>query len=184
MTSGTAGALATVELLVGLGEGSGALSTPDGDAARRALRRMASGVTVLTISEDGLRHGATVSALVPVSREPLLVAACLTSGSSLAGMVKRARLFSVNVLASGQGDLAYRFADPRRRPGDAQFGAERWTTDQVTGAPLLGGCLAHLSCRATDWFPAGDHDLIIAEVLGGNPGAGLPLLTFAGRLHT
>src|SRR5205085_448279 len=36
--------------------------------ARLALRRLTSGVTVLTVNDDGHRHGTTVSAAVTISR--------------------------------------------------------------------------------------------------------------------
>jgi flavin reductase (DIM6/NTAB) family NADH-FMN oxidoreductase RutF len=153
-----------------------------GDAARLALRRIASGVTVLTINQDGLRHGATVSAIVAISRNPLVLGVCLRESSAFATMIEQARSFSVNVLAAGQTQLAKRFADPGRRPGDAQFTGLRWTTDQVTDAPLIDGCLAHLACRLTGSHLIGDHRLIVAEVITGTPGDGGPLVSFAGKL--
>ena len=48
-------------------------TSTDSSAARSALRRIASGVTVLTVNLDGVRHGATVSAVVPISRDPLVL---------------------------------------------------------------------------------------------------------------
>jgi flavin reductase (DIM6/NTAB) family NADH-FMN oxidoreductase RutF len=153
-----------------------------GDSARRALRRIAAGVTVLTINDGGVRHGTTVSAIMPISRDPLVLGACLRTSSSFTAMARRQKLFSVNVLGAGQAHLADRFANACRPAGEAQFGGLSWNTDQYTDAPLIAGCLAYLACQATTWLRIGDHDLIVAEVLAGAPADGAPLLTFAGRL--
>ncbi|WP_162907108.1 flavin reductase family protein [Allorhizocola rhizosphaerae] len=152
------------------------------DLAREALRRIASGVTVLTVNHDGLRHGTTVSAIVPVSRDPLVLGACLRSPSGFTRMAKAAKRFCVNVLAEEQGWLASRFADPQRRPGDAQFQAVAWRACTLTGAPLLEGCLAHMTCEVLDDHHIGDHDLLVAQAVSGAHYDGTPLISFAGSV--
>ncbi|WP_432124308.1 flavin reductase family protein [Streptomyces sp. C10-9-1] len=154
-------------------------------AARTALRRLTSAVTVLTVDGGGGdRHGTTASSVVAISREPLVLGVALRPGSAFVRLVLRTGTFSVNVLAAGQGEDARRFADPGRSPGDAQFASVAWRADPLSGAPLLDGALAHLSCRVVDRRPVGDHDLLLAEVTGGAPAPGAPLLGFSGRLHT
>ncbi|MGW4228844.1 flavin reductase family protein [Streptomyces sp. NPDC004980] len=155
----------------------------DSESGRRALRRVAAGVTVLTVNNDGLRHGTTVSAVVALSRTPLVLGVCLRASSTFTAMVRKAGVFSVNVLNDQQGHLARQFAAPGRSHGDAQFEGVEWTADALTGAPLIGGSLAHLACALSDCRQIGDHDLLTADVLDGEPGSGSPLLTFAGRLH-
>ncbi|MFY1679845.1 MULTISPECIES: flavin reductase family protein [unclassified Streptomyces] len=152
-------------------------------AARTALRRLTSAVTVLTVDGgDGDRHGTTAGSVVAISREPLVLGVALRPGSAFVRLVLRTGTFSVNVLAVGQGEAARRFADPGRSPGDAQFANVAWRADPFSGAPLLDGALAHLSCRMLDRRPVGDHDLLLAEVTGGAPAPGAPLLSFSGRL--
>jgi len=152
-------------------------------AARAALRRFASGVSVLTVDDDGIRQGVTVSALVPVSRDPVVLAVCLRAGSRFGTLLREDTPFSVNVLASDQTDVAERFANPRRPAGDAQFTGLAWAADPVTGAPLLAGCVSHLACRVTGRSTVGSHELVLAEVRAGAAGFGFPLLSYAGRLH-
>lgn len=154
------------------------------DSAREALRRVAAGVTVFTVNADGRRHGTTVSAVAAMSREPLILGGCLRRAGSFAEMVRGTGLFSVNVLAGTQSTLARRFADPDRPVGDAQFAGLPWFTDPRTGAPLIRGSLAHLACRTLRWHPVGDYDLLLAEVIGGEAGRGMPVLSFAGQLHS
>lgn len=149
---------------------------------RRALRQFTSGVAVLTLADPAGAHGATVSALVAASRDPLLIGTCLSPRSSFLRRVRDRLWFSVNVLTSRQAVLARWFADPERPAGDAQFANVEWHTDPVSGAPLLAGSLSHLTCRLTQCQPAGDHDLLLAAVVAGRTGAGAPLLSFGGRL--
>jgi flavin reductase (DIM6/NTAB) family NADH-FMN oxidoreductase RutF len=155
----------------------------DAARSRQAMRRVASGVGVLTVRHGDTVHGTTVSALVEVSRSPVLLGCCLRAGSVFAALAVDSGLFSVSVLAADQHALADHFADPARGAGPAQFAGLDIGADPVTGAPLLRPALAHLACRVTDAYPAGDHTLLLATVLDGTPGTGVPLLSFAGALH-
>ncbi|WP_027659460.1 flavin reductase family protein [Salinispora fenicalii] len=154
-----------------------------GSPARAALRRLASGVTVLTVHHDGTAHGATVSAIVAVSRDPLVLGVALRVSSTFTALTEKAGAFCVNVLGRYQTDLATHFADPLRPTGDAQFHNLTWHPDPHTGAPLIDGCLSHLSCRVRELHPVGDHDLIFADVVEGRHHRGEPLLSYAGRLY-
>ncbi|MEU1850939.1 flavin reductase family protein [Streptomyces sp. NPDC019990] len=152
------------------------------DETRRALRRFASGVTVLTVSDGTVRHGTTVSALVAISREPLVLGVCLRSPSTFTALARKAGVFSVNVLSSQQALLARKFGSSERH-GEDQFAGVEWTVDPDTGAPLIAGSLARLACNLTSCQLIGDHHLLTAEVLSGEASDGVPLLTFAGGLR-
>jgi flavin reductase (DIM6/NTAB) family NADH-FMN oxidoreductase RutF len=151
---------------------------------RRAVRQVASGVAVLTFWYGTDAHGTTVSAVTAVSRDPLLVGVCLQRDSLFARLVgSTGQRFGINVLGAPQAHLASWFADPQRPPGLAQFDYLDWEPDTFSGAPLITGSLARLGCRLTDCIEAGDHHLLMAEVMSGVAGDGAPLLSFAGQLH-
>jgi flavin reductase (DIM6/NTAB) family NADH-FMN oxidoreductase RutF len=103
--------------------------------------------------------------------------------AALRRMAKAARRFCVNVLSEEQAWLAGRFADPRRRPGDGQFKQFSWRACELTGAPLLDGCLAHMTCELLDDHRIGDHELLFARAISGVHFDGSPLITFAGSLY-
>jgi flavin reductase (DIM6/NTAB) family NADH-FMN oxidoreductase RutF len=157
-------------------------STGGAAQARRAARKMASAVTVLTVAHGEAAHGTTVSAVVTVSRNPLLVGACLHHGSFFTGLARDQGRFMVNVLSGRQGVIADWFADPLRPVGYAQFSPLDWTTDELTGAPVLEHCLASFACLLMGCYPIGDHDLILGEVVAGTAGMGSPLLALDGQL--
>jgi flavin reductase (DIM6/NTAB) family NADH-FMN oxidoreductase RutF len=80
-------------------------------------------------------------------------------------------LFSVNILCQHQSDLSARFTGKRmnRFEGVAiTFSAE--------GLPLLEGAAAHLRCRVAGVHKAGDHDIILGEVLSGEETTCSPLV--------
>jgi len=152
--------------------------------ARQALRRFASGVAVLTYLEGDEAHGTTVSSVTAVSRDPLLIGACLRQGSQFARLVAtEGQRFAVNVLDARQAVVAGWFANGDRPPGLAQFDAVDWKPDGYSGAPLISGSLAWLSCRLVNRVGAGDHLVLLAEGVDGVIGDGTPLLSFAGQLH-
>ncbi|HEY3608753.1 MAG TPA: flavin reductase family protein [Pseudonocardiaceae bacterium] len=150
---------------------------------RNAVRQLASGVAVLTVADERGTHGATVSALAAVSRDPLLVGACLNRNSLFLRRVRARRWFSVSALNTEQTLLARWFADPGRPRDSSQFDGIAARVDPISGAPLLEGALAHLTCRVSYCLAAGDHFLLIADVADGTRGRGTPLLSFAGTLH-
>lgn len=150
---------------------------------RQAVRRLASGVSVVTVWHDDLVHGTTVSSVAAVSREPLLIGVCLREESGLSEVIGAARRFAVNILSTRQSALASWFADPGRPRGLAQFDHLEWEPDAFSGAPWISGSLASLGCHLTTTIPAGDHNLLLGKVVTARDGEGAPLLHFTGRLH-
>ncbi|MFF3305019.1 flavin reductase family protein [Streptomyces sp. NPDC002908] len=157
---------------------------PEDDGLPRAALRLTTGVTVLTACHDGRVHGATVSAAGVVSRSPLTIGAGLRQSSELLELALASGLFAVNVLSGRQAQVADWFASPRRPRGRAQFDVLEWDPDPATGLPLLRHTLARLVCRVTGQVAVGDHELLLAEVVDGASGAGSPLLSFDGDLHS
>jgi flavin reductase len=151
---------------------------------RAAVRRLATGVTVLTAVHGDRAHGTTASAVGAVSRDPLLICVCLRNGSAFAELAARAGRFAVNVLSGRQAAIADWFADPDRPAGYGQFVPVDWEPHPDSGAPLLRGSVAWLDCRTTESYPGGDHSILLAEVVGGSAGPGGPLLSFDSRLHS
>lgn len=150
---------------------------------RQAARRLATGVAVVTVWHGDAVHGTTVSSVAAVSREPLMLGICLRRESGTTRLVAEAGRFAINVLSTRQSALAGWFADPGRPTGLAQFDHVEWEPDAFSGAPWIRGSLASLGCHLTTNVPAGDHNLLLGNVVTARDGEGGPLLHFAGRLH-
>ncbi|MGW7417053.1 flavin reductase family protein [Streptomyces sp. NPDC054863] len=154
-------------------------ATPD--LFRSVFRRHAAGVAVITAAGDGPRPvGFTATSLNSVAAEPPLVSFGVGTGSSSWPVVAEAEYIGVHLLGEHQEALAATFA----RSGADRFGAPtRWHTGPE-GVPVLDGVLAWLVCRVVAQVPAGDHRIVLAQAVAGDPsGEGRPLLYHQGRFN-
>ncbi|MGA5166736.1 MULTISPECIES: flavin reductase family protein [Streptomyces] len=146
---------------------------------RSVFRRHAAGVAVITARGER-PVGFTATSLTSVSAEPPMISFGVGTSSSSWPVLAEAEHIGVHVLGDHQRELAATFA----RSGADRFGAPtRWHTGPE-GVPVLDGVLAWLVCRVVARVPAGDHRLVVAEVVAGDPdGAGRPLLYHEGRFN-
>lgn len=149
---------------------------------RRVVGRFATGVTVITTVLDGEHHAMTCNSFTSVSLEPVLVLFCAEKVARFHDAVLASGTWAVSVLAQGQEDVSRRFA-VRGRPLEDQFTGLPHAYGAVTGAAVVDGALAALECRTVSTTDAGDHTVVIGEVLGlGVPDPdGDPLLYYEGR---
>ncbi|MER6540422.1 flavin reductase family protein [Streptomyces sp. 900105755] len=150
---------------------------------RRVCGLFTTGVTVITTGPDGDADGTTVNSFTSVSLEPPLVLFCLHHRSRLHTLLERSGGFTVNFLSGRQQPLARHFAGRRAAAGAGAFeGVPHHFTED--GLPVLSEALAHLTCTTVDVHTAGDHDIVIGEVVElGVPEHGLePLIFFDGSL--
>ncbi len=140
----------------------------------RVCAKFATGVTVATVIDgDGEPHGITVNSFTSVSLVPPLVLFCVDHRTRLLGFFRAAKHFGINILAEQQQAISQRFA---RSDRDRLQGVE-WHAGR-TGVPLLAGVLASLECELTKHIPAGDHDILIGEVIELHAREGKPLIFF------
>jgi flavin reductase len=140
-------------------------SAADVNAFRKAMGSFPTGVTVVTVaSADGTMHGVTVNSFSSVSLDPMLVLVCLSQASRAAGLIGRAGAFGVNVLSAGQRDVSRWFADRYRPAGPAMFHGVPLEPG-VTGCPILAGAAASFDCRLRQSYRAGDHLIVLGEVV-------------------
>jgi flavin reductase (DIM6/NTAB) family NADH-FMN oxidoreductase RutF len=152
-----------------------------------ALSQWASGVSLVTFADGRDDIGVTVSAFLPLSQEPPLVAVSLMADSYPAEVFGRPTapvvLFAVTMLAAGQKMLAGRFASSGRPGARLMMEDVPHRRGDVSGALIPDGGLAALECSVVRLVTAGDHVLVIAGVTAVPyvAGGGEPLLRHAGR---
>lgn len=178
-------------------DAAGATAAPghvDPDAFKAALSRFAAGVVVVTAREPGETSdtphgddvGMTATAFLSVSLQPPLILISLRRLARMREVLDTQPLWAVSLLAQSQRHVAGRFAIPGRVSDRLMFADIPHRAGALTGAALVGGALATLECRTHRIVEAGDHSLVIGEVLGANLPSpdGLPLLHFRGRYRT
>ncbi|MEU0112701.1 flavin reductase family protein [Streptomyces bobili] len=158
------------------GLGTPQLASPD--LLRSVFRRHAAGVAVITAPGDGGPVGFTATSLTSVSAEPPMLSFGIGTGASSWPAVSAAGHVGVHILGDHQRELAATFA----RSGADRFGAPTSWRAGPEGVPVLDDVLAWLVCRVVARVPAGDHRIVLAEVVLGDPaGVGRPLLYHQGR---
>lgn len=140
---------------------------------RNVIGHFASGVTVITTTADGRRHGTTASAVTSLALEPPMLLVCMSRESATGVAMARAGAFAVNILGEDHGELAIRFA----RKGDDKFEGVA-IADGECGQPLLADAIAHVECRITEQVAAGTHVVFIAEVEAATARVGAPPLAY------
>lgn len=129
-------------------------------ALRRVCGLFVTGVTVITTGTGDHATGATVNSFTSVSLEPPLVLFCLHQRSRLHETLTASGAFAVNFLTGPQERVARAFAGRHT----AVFHDVRHHLSSP-GVPVLSEALAYLSCRITGTFAAGDHSVILGEVV-------------------
>ncbi|MDX3452433.1 flavin reductase family protein [Streptomyces sp. ME02-8801-2C] len=150
------------------------------DLLRSVFRQHAAGVAVITARGSAGPVGFTATSLASVSAEPPIVSFGISTGASSWPAVAGADHVGVHILGEHQHELAATFA----RSGADRFGAPTAWREGPHGVPVLDGVLAWLVCRPLARVPAGDHRVVLAEVVAGDPaGSGRPLLYHQGRFN-
>jgi flavin reductase (DIM6/NTAB) family NADH-FMN oxidoreductase RutF len=148
-------------------------------AFRHAMRRVPTGVTVVTTLKDGEPRGITVNALASLSLDPPSLLICINREARSYLFISSSRVFCVNVLAGDQRELAERFSGKVR---DRQFADIGYAID-ATGAPVLHGAIAHFDCELAQEYQFGSHSILIGHVLSCAARPGSPLGYFNGGFH-
>lgn len=142
------------------------LETPGSGATPAEFRQMmglfTTGVCVVSVpvGTNGVA-AMTVNSFVSVSLDPMLISWSLQKASSQFGIYSAAEFFAVSFLSQDQGDLARRYA----ARGDSQLSVDDFTISQ-NGLPVIEGAMGYVECRRWSEFPAGDHLMLLGEVMG------------------
>ncbi len=140
---------------------------------REALAHFASGVVIVTAHSARGPVGFTASAFASVSLEPPLVLVCVGRQASSYPALLEATLFGVSILSEDLQWVAKQFA----RSGVDRFEGVR--LEPGAPVPLVAGTLAQLVCRPETRHQAGDHCIVVGEVVASAASGGRPLVHYA-----
>ncbi len=141
---------------------------------RRACAQFATGIAVATVCDAaGAPHGLTVNSFTSVSLKPPLVLICVDYSSTVLPLFRASRHYGVSVLTESQQAISAKFA----RRGEDRFDGVAWSAGGA-GVPLIEGALAQFECAVRQVVEAGDHAVLIGEVVRAEYAGGSPLLYF------
>lgn len=127
---------------------------------RRAMGAFATGVTIVTGYEADEPIGFACQSFASVSLEPPLVLFCADHRGRTWPRIRSTGKFCVNVLSAQQTDLCDRFGSSR----GAKFAGLSWRLSHW-GSPALPGVLLRVHAQVRNVHSAGDHDVVIGEVV-------------------
>jgi flavin reductase (DIM6/NTAB) family NADH-FMN oxidoreductase RutF len=138
---------------------------PPASPVLQLFRRLTNGVYVIGVAHHGRSNGFTAAWLSQVSFDPLIVALSINPEHFSYPLVKDSGVFAVNVLGQGQLDLVRHFGCQSGSKTDKLAG-QRWRKGKL-GTPVLLDAAAYLECRVTGTMPAGDHEIVLGQVVDG-----------------
>ncbi len=136
-------------------------STAKNNLFKNGMRRLASGVSIVTAEYQGTRGGLVATSVSSVSLSPPTLLVCVNESASSHDLIKHAGSFCVNVLGCDAHQVAARFSTPAERHMRFEEGA--WTTLE-TGAPALADALVSFDCKVSDTTKYGTHTIFFGEI--------------------
>jgi len=129
---------------------------------RSAFGAFLTGVTVVTTREEhGTPRGFTANSFTSVSLDPPMLLICIDKTADSLEVFTESPGFAINVLAEDQAETSGLFASKRTD----KFETAQWS-DSESGFPLLDGISAWFDCKRHQIVDAGDHVIVIGEVIG------------------
>ncbi len=151
-------------------------STVDPRELRNALGSFATGVAIVTTSQDGHDVGMTINSFNSVSLDPPMVLWSLAKSSASLDIFTNSGYFAIHILSAEQQDMSQRFAT---RGIDKFAGVE---VERGEGnVPIIQGCSAVFHCKTTYKYEGGDHEIFVGEVLKFEHFQKSPLVFHAGK---
>jgi len=150
---------------------------------KQVLRTFTYGLYALSSANEGEVNICTVNWLTQVSFDPPLLAVSIENDSKTLPMVLQSRKFTVNVLRSGDRELAGALGKSAVQHPDKLAGIG--FDIGANGCPILHNGLAWVACEVQHSVEAGDSTVVVAEVVDtGMLGEGQPLtMSEAGFRH-
>jgi len=119
------------------------------------------GVTIVTtIDHEGNPVGLTVNSFASVSLDPLLILWSIDHKVSTLEAFTDGESFAVHVLAGDQQELCKTFSSKNID----RFSLCNWSTSEHN-LPIIDGAFAVLQCKTFNKVEAGDHTILIGEVI-------------------
>jgi 3-hydroxy-9,10-secoandrosta-1,3,5(10)-triene-9,17-dione monooxygenase reductase component len=149
---------------------------------RTTLGHFASGIVIIAARHEGRPVGLSIQSFASLSLDPPLVSLSVSVTSATWPLIAAEGRFCASILSADQEALCRRFAVS----GTDKFAGVPWTPSPRTLSPRIEGALAWVDCGIRSVYQAGDHWLIVADVLdldhelGGDGRARPPLLFYQG----
>jgi len=154
-------------------------TTAPNDEAGKALGEMPYGLYIIGSRMGDDVNGMMADWVIQVAFTPRLIAVSIENDARTLENIRASGVFTVNLLASDEMELAAKFAQPyygskikgRGDPAKSEIHHKldgvKYEPGPETGCPILSNVLAWFECRVRATMPLGDHTLVVGRVLNG-----------------
>lgn len=150
----------------------------DAAAYKSAMRRLASGVAIVTGTHGGTRGGLTATAVCSLSTDPPQLLVCINRQIAPHDLIRDGAVMGVSLLGTEHRGLAARFAGMTGVSGALRFSEGSWLSLK-TGAPLLDDAVAAFDCVIAETIDTATHTVFIGRVVAVRVRAGAAPLLYA-----
>lgn len=131
----------------------------------KALGRITSGVYIITLERSGQRQGLLATWINQASFQPPTLTIAVNKERPALKELTAGSDFTINIISKNNMDVFKAFAKP------AQTAEERFDglkmQQSCSCGPIFSEAVAYLDCRVASSMDAGDHVVLLAEVIGG-----------------
>lgn len=133
------------------------------ESKKNILRKIPYGLYVIGVRDKDSCHAFTGSWLSQCSMKPPRVMLGVRHGGHSFELIKEGKVFSINFLAKKDKKILEQFFKPTPATGN-RFGDLSFSLKE-TKTPILSDAVAYLECEVKDVFEAGDHSIVVGEVV-------------------
>jgi len=127
---------------------------------RKAMRTLASAVSIVSTACDNRRFGMTATAVCSLSMQPPSLLVCVNQSSSLHRPLLSEGRFCINILHADQHDLAHMFS---RKDIEDRFAHGNWKLDD-RGVPFVADAQASVFCTVEETYGHRTHSIVVGAV--------------------
>lgn len=135
----------------------------DAKAKKTALRGITYGLYIVGTKDESGVNAFTGNWVTQTSFEPPLVALAVKKDTRSQGQISDSGVFCVNVLETGQKEMATAFFRSLEPDGNKLAGYEFYTEE--TGCPIFKDALSYFECKVVEKLEIGDHYIYVGEVI-------------------
>jgi flavin reductase (DIM6/NTAB) family NADH-FMN oxidoreductase RutF len=128
---------------------------------KRALRRLASSVSIVTCRYDGRDHAMTATAVSALSMAPPAMLVCINRSGAFHAAIERADEFAINILSRAQIDISKPCSGGAK--AESRFDVGFWDTRAT--APVLLDAQAAIICRKDKTLEYGTHTIFMGRIV-------------------
>jgi flavin reductase (DIM6/NTAB) family NADH-FMN oxidoreductase RutF len=136
----------------------------DAAATKAILEHFPYGLYVVTVRLDGEEHGMTANWITQASFDPPMIAVAIENTSKTIGLIRDAHHFAISLLTTEQRELAGKLGRTSDQAPQKLKGVKTKPAPTAQ-TPVLSEAVGWVECRAVATLPAGDHTLVLGEVL-------------------